>query len=267
MSAFSAPIRFGVLSFLSFKALSWDGVGNYVWGNLARPVFFVTMFALAGRFAGNPSAAEAYIVGMVASAHPATIMGGVLAMFTIERNFAILPILFATSGSRFVMIWSRGLIHMGSGWVSVAVSLFFAAVVLKLDLSRLDWITLLVATAVIGFSSTAFALCAGNFALILRQWTDLRTLLEGSVVAFTGAVIPLAALPGAVAAVGHVLPLTAGLVAFRAAFQGDPVEAVTMPLAQEAAIGIVYAVLGALLFLAIERQAKRMGSLDWEARA
>lgn len=261
----SPLVRFAVQSFLSYKALSWGGVSAYVWNRIIRPVLFVTMFAFMGRFAGDPSAAEAYIVGMAAVAIAATILDGILPMFTIERGAAVLAFLFVSSANRLVILSSRAVIHLVNGWVSVAISLLFAGVFLKLDFSRVDWVTLVVAILAISLSSTAFALFAGNFSLLLREWTDLSALLQGSVVAFTGAVIPVARLPGLLGAIGHALPLTAGLVAFRAAFQGAPVGAVAAPLAGEATVALAYAALSALVFAAVERHAKRLGSLDWEA--
>lgn len=264
MTALSAPVRFGLQSYFAFKAFSWNGLTAFIWNSLARPVMFVTMFALMGRFAGNPEAAQAYIIGMVAAAHPASIMGGILPIFSAERNANLLPSLFVSSGSRLAMLWSRGILHMANGWLSVVTSLAFAIGVLRLEVAQLDWLTLLVATLLIGLSSTAFALFAGNFALILREWVDLRTFLEGTVVALTGAVIPLAVLPGAVAVVAQWLPMTAGLFAFRAAFEGAPLTATAGPLLREAAIALGYAVLGVSGFKVIEWQAKRLGSLDWE---
>jgi ABC-type polysaccharide/polyol phosphate export permease len=202
---------------------------------------------------------------MAAVAIAATILDGILPMFTIERGAAVLAFLFVSSANRLAILLSRAVIHLVNGWVSVAISLLFAGAILKLDFSRVDWVTLSAAILAISLSSTAFALFAGNFSLLLREWTDLSALLQGSVVAFSGAVIPVARLPGLIGAIGHALPLTAGLVAFRAAFQGAPVGAVVAPLVGEATVALAYAALSALMFAAVEGHAKRMGSLDWEA--
>jgi ABC-type polysaccharide/polyol phosphate export permease len=265
MSALTTASTLAAQSFLSYKALAWGGFSAYAWNRLGRPVFFVTMFALAGRFAGNPGAAEAYIIGMCAAAIPATILDGILPSFTIERNGAMLPFLFVSRVNRVALLWARGALHLANSWVSVGISLLFSAVILQLDCSRLDWGTLAASIAAISWSCTAFALFAANFSLLLRAWTDLSALLQGLVIACTGAVIPLALLPEPLALLGQALPLTAGLVAFRDAFAGAPAGAVAGSLTQEIFLGLAYAALAGLVFAGIEMQAKRRGSLDWES--
>jgi ABC-type polysaccharide/polyol phosphate export permease len=266
MSFATVPATLATQSFLSYKALSWGGASAYAWNRLARPIFFVTMFALTGRFAGNPGAAEAYIIGMTAAAIPATILDGILPTFTTERNGGMLPFLFVSGVNRVVLQWARGVMHLVNSWASAGISLVFAAFVLKLDCSQLDWGTLAVSVATISWASTAFALFAANFSLLLRAWTDLSTLLQGLVIAFTGAVIPLTLLPEPAVTLSQALPMTAGLVAFRAAFAGAPLDAVADSVVREAALGLVYALLAGLIFASVERQAKRRGALDWEAQ-
>lgn len=257
--------NFRVQCYLSYKALSWGGLTAYVWNRLIRPILFVVMFALVGRFAGDPAAADFYVIGMAAVAIPATILDGVLPMFVIERNQKLLPVLFVSSGSRVVILWSRGLLHFLNGFVSLSVSLLFAAVFLHLDLSRTNWPLLACSAALIGASSTAFGLFAGNFALVLREWTNLSALLQGGVIALAGAVIPAASLPDPLRWVAQLLPMTTGLTAFRGAFTGAGFEHVASALLGELALGLAYAAAGALLFGFFEAASRRRGTLEWEA--
>jgi len=267
MSALTTPATLVVQGFLSYKALAWSGIAAYAWNRLARPILFVTMFAIMGRFVGDPVAAEAYIVGMAAAAIPATILDGILPSFSFERNAATLPFLFVSRANRIALLWARGSFHLVNSWASGAISLLFAWSVLRLDFSRVDWVTMATSMVVISWSCTAFALFAGNFSLLLRGYNDLSTFLQGSMVAFTGAVIPLSVLPPPAVVVGQALPFTAGLVAFRAAFAGASLDMVGGSLATEAIVGLAYAGLAALFFARLEMQAKRRGSLSWEAAA
>ena len=134
-----------------------------------------------GRFVGDPTTAEAYVVGMAAVAIPATILDGILPSFSFERNAATLPFLFVSPANRLALLWARGLLHLVNSWASVAVSLLFAGIVLKLDFSRVNWATLALAVAVISWACTAFALFAGNFALLLRGYNDLSAFLPLSI--------------------------------------------------------------------------------------
>ncbi len=262
----TTPIKnFFVQSFLAYKALSWSGPTPYVWNQLVRPILFVVMFALLGRFASNPEAAERFIVGMTAVAVPATVLQGILPMVTFERIGKTLPALFATAGSRAAIFWSRGTIHFLNGLMSLVVTLAFAGVFLGLDFGRVNWGLLGASGFTIAASSTAFALAASNLALVLRSWTNLSGLLQGMVVALTGAIIPVASLPWLLQWPGEVLPMTNGLVAFRAAFAGGGFGPVADSLLLELGVALVYGVAGTALFGLFEREASRRGTLDWEA--
>ena len=80
--------------------------------------------------------------------------------------------------------------------------------------------------------------------------------------ALTGAIIPTERLPGPLGDIGHVLPLTNGLFAFRESFNGAGLAAVAEHLLLELTVGLVYAVLGYLTFRLLEREAKRRGAFE-----
>lgn len=262
MRAFASS--FALQAYLSYRAAYWDGPFAYFWNLLIRPILFVVMFALAGRFAGDPQAVQAYTVGMVAIAIPTVAFDGILRMFVGDRNSRTLPFLFSASGSRLVLFWSRGAFHLLNGFVSAGVSLLFAALFLQLDTSGADWVTLALSIATIGVSSTAFALFAANFALLLRAWTQFSALLQGLCIALSGAIIPTGSLPPLLQWAGALFPVTAGLVAFRAGFTGVALPGVADVLAREFLLALTYALLGYLSFAWIEAEARRSGSLEWE---
>ena len=78
----------------------------------------------------------------------------------------------------------------------------------------------------------------------------------------TGVIIPTASLPGFLSQVGHVLPLTHGLAAFRESFTGASVASVGNDLLLELAVGLAYAVVGFALFRIVESLSKRRGLLE-----
>ena len=214
--------NFLMQTYLSYKALAWGGLTPFVWNRLARPIFFLVMFALLGRFAGNPAAAETFIIGMAAAAIPASVLDGILPMFSSEREFKTISAVFATGANRTAIFWSRGPIHLVNGLVSVSAALLFAGVFLGLDFSRANWGLVAASAAVIAASATAFALFAGNLSLVLRSWVNLSSLLQGVLMGLTGVIIPVASLPLILRWASEILPVTHGLVAFRAGFAACP---------------------------------------------
>jgi ABC-2 type transport system permease protein len=79
---------------------------------------------------------------------------------------------------------------------------------------------------------------------------------------FSGANLPVATLPTWMQSISWALPLTRGIAAARRIIDGGPLVEVLPLLAGEVVVGVVYALLGYLLFRWFEFQAKRRGTLE-----
>jgi ABC-2 type transport system permease protein len=80
--------------------------------------------------------------------------------------------------------------------------------------------------------------------------------------AFSGANIPLADMPGWMQSVAWSLPLTRGIAAARALIAGSSLAEVAPLLMGEVLLGLLYIILGYSLFRWFELQAKRRGTLE-----
>jgi ABC-2 type transport system permease protein len=199
---------------------------------------------------------------MSAVSIPWVFLGGVLQVFYYERALGTLSVLLGAHGRRAPIYFSRAAVHWANAVLALAASLLFSWAFLGLDLSRLDPLTLAGAFLLITASSAAFALCLGNVAIAFQEWNSIVILSNGIFIALTGAVIPRDSLPGVLYAVGEVLPLSHGLVAFRAAFAGATLPAVAGDLLGELVVALAYAVAGFFVFRLLEDQARRRGNSD-----
>ena len=84
----------------------------------------------------------------------------------------------------------------------------------------------------------------------------------GVIFSLTGIIIPRGQLPGVLADVGALLPISHALSGFRDAFQGQGVSAVSSQFGLEVAVGIAYLGIGYAWFLIIEARGHRTGALD-----
>ena len=173
-----------------------------------------------------------------------------------------LSVVLGCSGSRWLIYWSRGTMHFPNGMFTVSTSLLFAWVFIGLDLSATNWVTLVTSILLIGFTCTAFALCIGIFAIVIRDWLVVSAAASGLLIVFTGVVVPVNELPAFLPYVGNALPLTHGVAAFREAFLGAGLAAVWGQLLLELAVGICYGLGGYLLFRLVEVDARRRGAYD-----
>ena len=243
-----------------FGWLNWQAYTSNV---LFRPVLFLLIFTLVGRYSRDPQAAERYIIGMSVFAVVWMLSGGILSGFANERSFGTLPYIFSSRGSRLVHYFSRGVLHYPNGLLSFGTCLIVAWLLLELDLSRVNWLASLSAVFLIAASSTAFMLLMGSISLVYRDWFNVQAIINGVLLTLTGVIIPTTSLPHFLSEVGQVFPLTHGLTAFRAAFEGATVPTVGDDLLRELFVGVGYAVAGYLLFRFVEIQAKRHGTMEF----
>jgi ABC-2 type transport system permease protein len=87
--------------------------------------------------------------------------------------------------------------------------------------------------------------------------------VQTALIAMTGVIVPRDELPWGLRQAGELLPLTHGLESLRGAVAGDNLRAVSGDLALELAVGLVFAVLGLALYLAIERHSRHTNAYEY----
>lgn len=256
--------NFGRQAYFSYRALFlWLNWPAYISNVFLTPAVWVLMIVFTGRFAGNPDAANSFVSGMAAYSIPMIILGGVLQMFSYERMFGTLSVIYSSPGSRLVTYLSRGGLHYPNGLLTFAASIFCGWLLLDFDVSGTNWFSLLVAVLLVALSSTAFALFVGNFSMILRDFTLPGGPSIGITLVLTGVVIPRSDLPGVLNVLAGMLPVTHGLVAIRAGLAGTPIDAVTGDLLKESIVAAAYLALGYALYRVIEARVKRTGAFEF----
>ena len=239
--------NFATQAYLSYKGLNaylnWHA---YTSGILLRPVLVLAMYFLIGRFA-TPESAERYIIGLAAYSIPAS-LHDILNSFHRERAFGTLSVVFTARGSRLSIYWSRCVpLPAQRGDNRLPVPHLRDAFSSTLDLSELDYATLAASVAAITAASTTFVMFVGSFCdRRTREWEQHpdRGSAPCSSLSRGPSFRPRDSFRILWLTVGHILPLTNGLVAFREAFGGAGLAAVAEHLLLELAVGLVYAVLG-----------------------
>lgn len=255
--------NFLVQSYLTYRALFfWLNWPAYTGNVFLVPILYITMLMLTGRFAASPLDSDYYIKGMAAYSTPFILIWGITQCNYYERVIGTLAFVLGCSGNRWLIYWSRGTMHFPNGMLTVATSILFAWAFIGLDLSGVNWMTLIVSILLFGFSCTAFALCIGVFAIVVRDWLVISAAASGLLIVFTGVVVPVAELPAFLRYFGDLLPLTHGVAAFREAFVGADPASVRTHLLWELAVGICYGLLGYLFFRLVELDARRRGAYE-----
>lgn len=255
--------NFFLQAYLSYRGLflwlNWPAYTSMVF---LKPVLLVLLFGVAGRFASNPDVGRAFVIGIAAYSIANMVLDGVIQSLFYDRLFGTISFLFLSPVNRLLAFSSRALLHLPNGIMSFVVALLAAWLVLDVDLSSANWLSLACSVVAICLSCTGFALMAGSFAIVFREWINIRAISNGILLAMTGVILPVSSLPGLLSQTSQLLPLTRGLTSLRESLDGAGLVLVREELLLELLVGLVYAVAGFLLFRVFEARSKHSGSLE-----
>jgi ABC-2 type transport system permease protein len=248
---------------LSYIALfHWLRPVTYLASKIAMPLAQVLFFTFLGTFATGRDNASFYVIGNAIQITAVSGIYGVTMSIGGDRWNGTLPYLFGTPANRLVMFIGRAFIHVIDGMLGVVIGLAWGVLLLGLDLSQANLpglaLTILVAT----FSTSGLGLLMGCMSLITLNVMFINNAVYFLLLIFSGANIPLQALPGWMRAVSQGLPLTRGIAAARLLIAGGSFSEAAPLLVAEFLIGCIYIMAGYYLFRWFEIQAKRRGTLE-----
>ncbi len=81
----------------------------------------------------------------------------------------------------------------------------------------------------------------------------------------SGVIIPVTVFPSFIQEIAKLLPITNGLMAVKAAFNGAPLSAVSWDIVREFITGLGYYIIAYFAFIRFEQAVKRTGALERDA--
>lgn len=225
----------------------------------------VSFFALIGLRVANERSAFYLLIGnALAVAAQAGIFS--LNMTTAERWAGTLPLLVASPSSPIVVFASRGAYLAVDGALSALGALFVAGQIFGLPLPWPRVLLVVPLTALVATSSYCFGTFLAGIVFRFRAVNSLvvNTTYVG-LMTLCGVMVPLSYFPRALELLIHGLPLTNGLLAIRAAFDGEPGGTILAYAGAEALVGAAWMTLALLTFNRLAAQGRLDGSLDYGA--
>ncbi len=253
---------FFVGGIMSYRALfNWINPWVFVPHTLGYPIFEILFFAYLGRFA-NVQSDKFFLIGNAFMAIAITGFFGMGNSIGGERRSQTLATLLASPANRFALFLGRAVPSILTGLVVAASAFSICRLILGVHFQGGELAGLAVAALVASFACTSFGLCLGALGLRGRSVSLFADMVGGSMLLVSGANVPFAQLPGAVQAVGRLLPLTHGIAAGRKLGAGESLGAVSGLLGTEALVGAVYLVAGVVMLRVLEYQGRRSATLE-----
>ena len=248
---------------LSYRALFWwQNPLPFAANVVVRPLLMIALYALFGRFALGVDASQSFALGMTAIGTTFIIGGAVLGAASQEAWTGTLTVLMSSAASRLRIFLAWGVPYYSLGIAAGALGIAATVLLTGDGPASINWWVVAAGIAVIALSGMAFFQFFIPLTILTGDFGVVGAIGPGLMMTLTGALIPTDALPGFLQTVGYGIPITGGLSAIRAAFEGAPLAEVRWHLIAEIAVAAAYLVVGFALFRAAEVHARRSGGFD-----
>ncbi len=248
---------------LSYIALfHWMRPIQYMASKILSPLAQIFFFVYLGTYATGSGNASFYIVGNALQIAAVSGIFGMTMSIGGDRNSGTLAYILGTPANRLVVFMGRALMNILDGALGVVIAFFWGVTLMHLDLSHTNLPALALTILITTISTCGLGLLLGCLSLITVNVMFVNNFFYFLLLIFSGANVQLSQMPAWVQATSSVLPLTRGIAAARLLVKGGSLAEVLPLLLGELAVGLVYSLLGYLLFAVFEVEAKKRGTLE-----
>ena len=246
----------------SFRALwYWLTPWIYVPTMLVAPIFQILLFTYIGRSAQLESD-EFYLIGNAIQYASIPCLFAMAQMIGGERYQNTLSAILVSPAPRVPLFFGRSLPVIINGAFVGAFSLAVGALILGVHLPASSLAPLALTVLVAAFSCTGLGLINGAVSLRIRENAVLNNVIFGFLLIFTGANVPLDALPDWMSTLAQGLPFTHAIEAARQLADGATLGEVKGLLGAELLIGAIYGIAGYAVMRWFEYQGRRYATLE-----
>jgi len=253
---------FFVGGLIAYRGLfNWIKPAMYIPTMLGGPLFQVIFFTKLGQYA-HAEHRDFYIVGNAIQACAMSSVYGMTMAIANERWFGTLGPLLASPANRAAVFLGRGVPVFANGLAVSTFTFLCGALLLgfRPPLHTVPALALIVVVTTV--SCTAFGMLLGSTALRAKDFFFAANMAYFLMLLLCDVNIPLADLPGSLAAIGRCLPLTHGIEAARTVAAGGSLAGVAGLVGTELGIAVAYAAAAYLVFRVLERESRRTAVLD-----
>ena len=253
---------FFVGGLISFRALfGFMSPWVYIPTSIVTPFFQILLFVYIGRTAALESD-EFYVIGNAIQYASVPCLFGMTFTISGERFQQTLGFVLVTPAARLPLFLGRSLPVIVNGAFVAAFALAVSTALLGLEIPASAALPLALVILVSALSCTGLGLVCAGIGLRVRETPVLLNIVFGLLLVFTGANVPLDAMPGWMSAVAEAIPLTHGIEASRRLADGAAFADVAGLVGAELLVGVVYGVGGFATLRLMEWQSRRHATLE-----
>ena len=253
---------FFVGGLISFRALfNWLSPWIYIPSLLVAPIVQILLFAYMGRTAGVESDGF-YVIGNAVQYSAIPCLFAMANTVAGERWTQTLGIVLVTPANRLALFLGRSLPVVVNGFFVSMFSLVVGAFLLGVSIPSSAWLPLGLVVAIAAASCTGMGLANAALGLRVRETAVMSNVLFGLLLIFSGANIPVDALPAWMEATARWLPLTHAIEAARGIAAGATLGDVSGLIGRELGLGVLYGAAGLVALRLLEVEGRRKATLE-----
>jgi ABC-2 type transport system permease protein len=246
----------------SFRALFyWLTPWIFIPTMLIAPLFQILLFAYIGRSAGLQSD-EFYLIGNALQYASIPCLFAMAQSIGGERFQETLSAILVSPAARIPLFFGRSLPVVLNGAFVAAFALAAGSLILGVHLPASSLAPLGLVVLIAAFSCTGLGLVNAAISLRIRENAVLSNVIFGLLLIFTGANVPLDALPGRMSTAAQGMPFTHAIEAARKLVAGAGLGDVGPLLGAELLVGLIYGLAGYALLRWFELLSRRYATLE-----
>jgi ABC-2 type transport system permease protein len=247
---------------IAYRGLfNWIRPTMYIPTMLIGPIFQILFFAYLGRYSRLQDDAFFVVGNAIQASAMSAVFAGTMTIAN-ERNYQTLSPLLATPANRFAVFMGRSLPVLASGVLVSAWGFLMGRLLIDFHPSLTSVPALAVVVVVSVASCTAFGLTIGSIGMRARDVFMSANIAYYLMWLLCGVNIPLSSLPGWLAQIGRLLPLTHGIAAAREIAAGESLGSVGGLVWTEVGVGAAWAAIAFGLVRWFELEGRRRASLE-----
>jgi ABC-2 type transport system permease protein len=242
-----------------FGVMNWK---SYLLVNILNPIMQLIFFSLVASYVYGTENLSPWIIGNALVIAYFNAFFGIGVQLSSEKAIGTLKLLIASPSSRLGIFFPRAILHCIDGLGSILLGFLVGYLVFGFRLPVNQWASFLLVLLVASFSAMAFGLIIACCGLITRDLNLLLNLASMSLLTLTGANFSLTLLPIWLQPVAYALPLTRSIELCRLLQKGASLSSHMTLLYGELAMGLVFCIIGFVMFSVMERIAIKHGTLE-----
>jgi ABC-2 type transport system permease protein len=234
----------------------------FVLAKILTPLFQMLFFCYLAKFVYHTDDMTPWVIGNAFIVCVYSVFLGAGLTMMLERNFGTLKMIIAMPTNRFMIFFSRSLIHIFDASCTVIIGLIVGKLVYNVNFSKIPMLTFALIIFIAMFAAISLGMLVSSIGLIVRDISMVMNIGIMALVALSGANIPVEKLPWFLQKISYCLPVVRSIQASRLLSVNGYTPEITSLVLGEFFIGCIYLILGYFLYWALEYLARKHATLD-----